>query len=162
MKTMFAQGQYTELKAFCKTQLEIYDDDVDILFYYASSLEALGEHEAAQNFFTRLFNITKDRLFLICSTIPEFQRGKRKEALAALDEVAADEDDPNKLLYAFKIAVKNGEPGVGSKILYKSFHTDPKLTVDTLQVFFEEFNNIGLTRERFLISVLDLLRELSK
>ena len=162
MQQLFSQGKYKELKELCKSQLSIHSEDVDLLFFYASSLEALGEHEAAKNYFKRLFDITKDRLFLICQSIPDFAQGNRDGAVDELNEVAAKEDDLNKLFQAFRIAVQNGAPEVGSKLLYSSFKRDPKTTIVKLQEFFESVSDPSPERKRFFVTLLDFLNKLSK
>ncbi len=162
MQQLFSEGRYKELKEFCKAQLSIRPENVDLLFFYASSLEALGEHEAAKNYFKKLFSITKDRLFLICESISDFAQGNREGALVELDEVAINEEDPNKLFYAFKIAVQNKEPELGSKALYKSFKCAPKITIEKLQEFFEGFKEASSERRQFFIALLTFLSKLSK
>lgn len=162
MEKMFTEAKYKELKEFCAAQLSIYSEDVDLLFFYASALDALGEYEVAKNFFTKLFNITKDRLFLICESIPDFAIGNRDEALAELEKAVDEESDPNKLFLAFKIAVQNSEVDVGSRVLYKCFKNNPKRAMERLQELFESVTWASTERRIFFISVLSLLRELSK
>ena len=87
MQQMFTEKKYSELKEFCKAELDLRPEDVDLLFFYASALGALGENKAAKNAFEKLFRLTKDRLFLVCESIPTFKEGLCEEAEKELREV---------------------------------------------------------------------------
>lgn len=162
LQKMFADGKYAELKAFCERELSLRSDDVDLLFYYASSLEALGEHEKARNYFEKLFRITKENFFLICKSIPSFNMGDRESAMEEIDKVLATEKDPNVLFYAFKVAIKNDEISLAQAILSRAFRLSPEKTIENMQNFFEQIKGASVERRKFFISVINLLRSLPR
>ncbi len=162
MQQMLSENKCRELKEFCKAELDLRPEDVDLLFFYASALEALGENKAAKNAFEKLFRLTKDRLFLICESIPDFREGLREDAEKELAEVEREEKDVNKLFFAFKVAVGNGEIEVGRRVFYKCFTLDSKKAIELLEAYYESLHARSIEKRMFFVSVLGLLREVSK
>jgi len=162
MQKMFSEKKYAELKSFCEGELSLHQNDIDLLFFYASALEALGEHEKARNYFEKLFNITKEKLFLVCKSIPSFSLGERQTAIRDLEKVKNDEENPHVLFYAFKVAVKNGEIETAQKILYKAFKKSPNETIDNLQKFFEDIKTASMEKRIMFIAIINLLREIKR
>lgn len=162
MQQMFSEKRYAELREFCKAELDLRPEDVDLLFFYAGSLEALGEHKSAKNAFERLFRLTKDRLFLVCESIPAFKEGMFEEAEKELEEVAREEQDLPRLFFAFKVAVENGKVEMGRKILHKCFSLDSKKTIELLEAHYEGLHARSIERRMFFVSILSLLKELGK
>lgn len=161
MQDMFSQKKYSELIAFCKEQMEFYPDDVDILFNYASALEATGRYAEARNAFAKLFRITNERLYLICETLPDFMEGKEKEAVAALEKEISEDDKVESLFFAFEVAAKNGEPKVAKKALTKALQIDTKKTTQLLQELFEKAK-VSMEERLLLVTVIELLKSLEK
>jgi tetratricopeptide (TPR) repeat protein len=162
MQQMFSEKKYKELKEFCKAELDLRPDDVDLLFFYASAIEALGENRAAKNAFEKLFRLTKDKLFLVCESIPAFREGLREEAEKELEEVEREEKDVNKLFFAFKVAVNNGELEIGRRVFYKCITLDAKKTSELLQAYYESLHANSIEKRMFFVSVLELLKDVSK
>ncbi|MEM3422560.1 MAG: hypothetical protein QXF35_02415 [Candidatus Bilamarchaeaceae archaeon] len=162
LQKMFKEGKYAEIKSFCESELQLHPNDIDLTFYYASSLEALGEHEKARNYFEKLFNLTKENIFLICKSIPSFALGERAKAKEDIEKVLKVEKDPNILFYAFKVAVKNGESTTAKHGLFLALKTSPEKTIENLQKFFEEVKGTSIERRVFFVSIINLLRSLPK
>lgn len=159
MQRMLLEKKYPELREFCKAQLGIAPDDVDALFHYASALEALGEHENAERAFSKLFRLTHDRLFLICRSIPEFREGKREEAIASLKKAEKEEEDADKLLFLFEVALKNGETDIAGDAFHKAFRKDYKKALAHLQELFEKSGALNIQKRVLLASILMMLKE---
>lgn len=161
MEEMFSQGKYAELLAFCREQKEFYPEDVDVLFNYASALEALGKYAEARNAFAKLFRITNERLFLICETLPDFMEGKEKEAVEALEKEIEEDNKAESLFFAFEVAVKNDEPAVAKKAFLKAFEIDPKKAIELLQDLFEKSKGTVAQRVLF-VTIINVLKSLEK
>ena len=159
MKKMLLEGKYAELEEFCKTQLSINPEDIEILFHYASVLEALGKHEKAEKIFSKLFRITNDRLFLICRAIPKFREGSREDAVEELKKVRQEEESVDTLLFLFEVAMRNGETDVAGEAFYKAFKKDHKKAIAYFQEFFEKSRGMGKQKRILIASILMLLKE---
>jgi tetratricopeptide (TPR) repeat protein len=162
MEQLFSEKKYAELKAFCKDRLQITPDDPDVVFYYASALEAMGEHHAARNAFERLHRITKDLLFMICEAIPEFMDGQRDEAVSILKKATMEDEKESDLFLIFRIAAERGETEIASDALIKAYRNDPQKTLQDLQVHIEGLHEQRPERARLFVTVLRILMDIAK
>ena len=161
LKQLRKEKKYKELGEFCKEKLQFSPEDTDLLFYYAVSLEFMGEYDAAKNAFEKLFRITKDRIFRICEAIPEFMKGDRKKAVSIL-KYANKDDDPAHLFFAFRIAMDGGEERLASEALKKAFASDPNKTILLLQAYFEGLHEKRPERLLLFVALLELLKEVER
>lgn len=159
LEQLLKEKKHTELKKFCKEKLQFSSDDTDLLFYYAISLEILGEYDAARNTFEKLFRITKNKIFRICEAVPEFMKGDRKKAVSILKYATKKDSDPTHLFFAFRIAIEGGEGRLASEALKKAFSYDPKKTISLLQKYFEGLHEKRPERLLLFVALLELLEE---
>ncbi len=162
MQNMFAKGEYAELNIFCKEKLEFTPEDVDLLFFYASTLNSLGKHKEARNAFHKLFIMTQDRLFLTCESIPEFDEFDREGALKSLAEAIKGEKSVDNLFIAFEVAFANGEVEMARQALYFCFRTDSRKTVSKLQEFFEKKHIKDPEKRIMVVEMLATLKRILK
>ncbi|MCP4646920.1 MAG: hypothetical protein GY852_04185 [bacterium] len=154
--------KYGELKKLCEHRLSLEPNDMDALFYYATVLEVTGDFEGAEKKFEKLYNITKDRMFLVCEALPEFMQGKRKEAAAKLRKVTEEEGDCNKVFYVFKMAVQNGEINIGREALLKCLKIDSDKTRQNLSEFFASLKPKSMEERKFLVNLIILLNDVQQ
>jgi len=160
MERLFNGKKYSELLQICKGRIDLFPEDVNALFYYASALHALGRYKESKNTFAKLFAITKDRLFLICESIPEFSGDGQEDAVSLLRKETEEDDKAENLLFVFRVAIKNGEFDVANNALRKAFNSDPKKTIDALQEIFEKTHAKSIEMRLLFATVIKMLRNL--
>jgi len=159
LEKLLKEKKHSELQEFCREKLQFKPEDTDLLFYYAVSLEMLGEYDAARNTFEKLFRITKDKIFRICEAIPEFMKGDNEKAASILKYATKKDDDPGHLFLAFRIAIEGGEGALASAALRKAFSLGPSRTIVLLQEYFEGLHEKRPERILLFVSLLELLKE---
>ncbi len=159
LEQFLKEKQHAELQKFCREKLQFTPEDTDLLFYYAVSLEMLGRYDASRNTFEKLFRITKDKIFRICEAIPEFMKGDKEKAVSILKYATRKDDNPEHLLFAFRVAIDGGEGRIASEALKKAFSLDPNKTIVLLQEYFEGLHEKRPERVLLFVSLLELLKE---
>ncbi len=159
LEQLLKEKKHMELKKFCKEKLQFNPEDTDLLFYYAVSLEMLGEYDAAKNTFEKLFRITNDKIFRICEAVPEFMKGNKEQAVSILKYATRKDSDPAHLFFAFRVAIEGGEREIASEALKKAFASGPKKTVSLLQKYFAGLHEKRPERLLLFVALLELLKE---